>query len=95
MKYQPKSNEGNKKYTPSLHWAIPEKNKQWEVEDMEFQGLSKKQNAEFTGVGDQEKIMWNLQGSWLLVLEFPRDVIQFCTIFRCGALICLEFPGVK
>ena len=29
---------------------------------MEFQGLSKKQNAEFTGVGDQEKIMWNLQG---------------------------------
>ena len=95
MKYQPKSNEYNKKYTPSLHWAKPEKNKQWEVEDMEFQGLSKKQNAEFTGVGDQEKIMWNLQGSWLLVLEFPRDVIQFCTIFRCGALICLEFPGVK
>ena len=31
-----------KKYTPSLHWAIPEKNKQWEVEDMEFRGLSKK-----------------------------------------------------
>ena len=29
---------------------------------------------------DQEKIMWNFQGSWFLVLEFPRDVTQFCTI---------------
>ena len=45
--------------------------------------------------GDVEKIIWNFQGSWFLVLEFPRDVTQFFTISRGGALICLEFPGVK
>ena len=33
-------------------------------------------------------------GSWFLVLEFPRDVTQFRTISRDGA-ICLGFPGVK
>ena len=39
--------------------------------------------------------MWNFQGSWFLVLEFARDVTQFCTISRAGALFYLEFPGVK
>ena len=32
--------------------------------------------------GDQEKIMWNFQGSWFLVLEFPRDGMHFFTISR-------------
>ena len=46
--------------------------------------------------GDQEKIMWNFQGFWFLVLEFTRrDVTQVCTISRGGAFICLEFPRVK
>ena len=45
--------------------------------------------------GDQEKIVWNFQGSWFLALEFPRDLTQFCGISRGGALFCLEFPRGK
>ena len=57
-----------------------------------FQGLIKN-----SGIpkGDQEKIMWNFQGSWFSVLEFPRDLTKVCRISRDGALSCLEFPGVK
>ena len=44
---------------------------------------------------DQEKIMWNFQGSWFLALQFLRDVTQFCRISRGGALFCLAFPGLK
>ena len=92
MKYQSKS-----KFTllQSLHWSIPEKNQTRQggggegVQDMDFPGgcgISR---------GDQEKVIWNFQESWFLVLEFPRDVTQFFTISSGGALICLEFPGVK
>ena len=59
------------------------------VQDMDFPGgcgISR---------GDQEKSIWNFQGSWFLILGFPRDVTQFFTISGGGALICLEFPGVK
>ena len=39
--------------------------------------------------------MWNFQGSCVLVVEFPIDVTQFYGISRGGALVYLEFPGVK
>ena len=45
--------------------------------------------------GDQEKIVWNFQGSWLLALEFPGDLTQFCGISRGGALFCIQFPRGK
>ena len=63
------------------------------VEDMEFPGVNWKQSA--ISKGDQEKIMWNFQGSLFLALEFPRDLTQFCGISRHWALCCLEFPEVK
>ena len=44
-------------------------------------------------MGDQEKILWNFQGSWFLALEFPRDVTEIFRISRGGALFCLEFQG--
>ena len=44
-------------------------------------------------MGDQEKILWNFQGSLFLTLKFPRDLTQFCEISRGGAFF-LEFPGV-
>ena len=28
-------------------------------------------------------------------LEFPRHITQFREIFRAGALVCMEFSGVK
>ena len=41
---------------------------------------------------DQKK-MWSFRGSWFLVLEFPRDVTQFCTIssvfFFSGIAHCI------
>ena len=43
--------------------------------------------------GDQEKIMWNLHGSWFLNLEFPSE--HNCCISRCEALFCSEFLRVK
>ena len=46
-------------------------------------------------MGDQEKIMWNFQGSSFLALEFPRDLMQLCGISGGGALFCPEFPEVK
>ena len=39
--------------------------------------------------------MWNFQGSCVLVVEFPIDVTQFYGISSGGALVYLEFPGVK
>ena len=86
-----------KKYTPSLHWAILEKNKIGGLKIWNFQKGIYQRNSMWIGIsgGDQEKIMWNFQGSWFLVLELLRDVIQFCTIARGGAFICLEFLGVK
>ena len=39
--------------------------------------------------------MWNFQWSWFLALEFSRDLLQFCRISRGGALLYLDFPGVK
>ena len=58
-----------------------------------FQELIK--NRGEISTDDQEKIMWNFQGSCFLALKFPRDVTQFCGISRVGALLCLEFPGLK
>ena len=60
------------------------------VEDMQFQGVLKKEHEEIAGVnlktsgiswGVQEKIR-NFHGSWFLTLEFPRSVkvTQFCRI---------------
>ena len=48
---------------------------------------------EFPGVKEIPS-MWNFQGSLFLVLKFPRDLTQFCGIFRGWALLCLDFPGV-
>ena len=71
---------------------------------MEFPGESKKEHVEFPGFnekqngilkGDQEKIVWNFQGTWFLALEFSRDLTRFCRISRGGALFYLDFPGVK
>ena len=54
------------------HWDIPEKYQRG-VEDIEFSGVLRKYQVDFPGVnykqhgisrGDQEKIMWNFQGSW-------------------------------
>ena len=42
-------------------------------------------------MGDQEKIMWNIQGSWFLPLEFRRDLTKICGITRSRAF-CLESP---
>ena len=58
-----------KKNMFSLHWSIPEKTKQ-----VKGEGLGMWNFPGVCGVskGYQEKIMWNFQGSWLLVLEFPR-----------------------
>ena len=39
-----------KKYTPFLHWAIPERNLTWWLEDMESPG------------GYQKNSIWNFQG---------------------------------
>ena len=60
---------------------------------MEFPGVLNKWNVEIPGVtvstkisgiywGNPEEIMWNLHGSWLLTLEIPMDVTQFCGISR-------------
>ena len=73
-----------KKYTPSLHWVIPEKkNRRGGIEDVRY-GISRGIKEIACGIsrGDQEKIMWNFQGSWFLVLEFPRDGMHFFTISR-------------
>ena len=65
-----------KKYIPSSHWAIPEK-----IQTRDIKEIACKISR-----GDQEKIIWNFQGSWFLVLEFPREMqhISFA-----------QFPGVE
>ena len=63
-------------------------------EDMEFQKVSKKIPCGISK-GDPEKRLCNFQGPWFLVLEIPRDLIQFCGISRAGVLFCLEFPEVN
>ena len=45
--------------------------------------------------GDQEKIMWNFQGSLFLTLEYTRRVTQVNEISGGEALLCLKFPKVK
>ena len=71
---------------------------------MEFPSALKKEHVEIPGVNQkqsrisragQEKITWSFPGSWFLVLEFPRDVTQFCGISRGEALFSLEFRRVK
>ena len=42
-------------------------------------------------MGDQEKIMWNIQGSQFLPLEFRRDLTKICGITR-SRVFCLESP---
>ena len=52
-----------KKYTPSLHWVIPEKkNRRGGIEDVRY-GISRGIKEIACGIsrGDQEKIMWNFQ----------------------------------
>ena len=62
-----------------------------EIECGNFQGLFKNE-VEFPG--DQEKIMWNFQGSLFLALEFPRNLTQFCGIcIGWLSVFCLEFSG--
>ena len=52
--------------------------------------------VEFTGV-TQNRNYVEFHGPWLLALEIPVGVIQFCGISRGVKLdfICLEFPMVK
>ena len=78
-------------------------NRGW-VKDMEFPGVLKKNHVEFLEInskrsrisrGDQEKIMRNSQGSWILALEFPMAVTQFGRISRGEALFRLEFSKGK
>ena len=45
--------------------------------------------------GDEEKIMWNIYGSWFLALKIPMGITQFCGISKAGASFFLEFPWVK
>ena len=69
---------------------------------MEFPGVSKKYRLKFLGVnqkrsgisnGDEEKTMWNFQGSLYLTLEFPRDLTKICASSGDGVL--LDFSEVK
>ena len=55
-----------------------------------FQGLIKKSGISRV---DQEKTTRNFQGSWFLILEFPRT--QFCGTSRGEAMFCPEFPRVN
>lgn len=45
----------------------------------DFWGVMKKEVLEFAR-GEQEKVLWNFQGSWLMSLEFSMAVTQFCRI---------------
>ena len=47
------------------------KSKQARLSIWNFQGYQRNRACGFSR-GDQEKIKWDFQGSWLLVLEFPR-----------------------
>ena len=60
-----------KKYTPS---SRKNPNRGSGVENMEFPGGSNKEIACGIFRDDQEKIMWSFQGSWFLILEFPREM---------------------
>ena len=61
---------------------------------MEFPGFNWKRSG-ISQRDDQKKIMLNFQGSSFLGLELLRHLTQFRGISRGGALLCLEFPGVK
>ena len=82
--------------------AIPQKNPNRDVEDMEFPGVLNEQNVEIPGVntkrsgiywGNPEEIMWNFHGSWLMALGIPMDVTQFCGIFRDKLHFVWNFQG--
>ena len=45
--------------------------------------------------GDQEKIVWNFHGSWVLALDIPMGETQFWGISGGEASFPLKFPGVK
>ena len=86
-----------------LHWAIPEKIETGRLRIWNFHGYQRNSMSSFQGLTKneleyprvtKEKIMWNFQVSLFLVLEFPRDLTQFCGIAKGGALLCLELPGV-
>ena len=49
---------------------------------------------EFSG-HDQEKILWNFQGSWFLALKCLKGFKQLCGVPRGEALFCLELPKCK
>ena len=44
---------------------------------------------------NQKTIMWNFHGSWFLLLEFSRVLVQFCEISWGEALFSPEFPRIK
>ena len=86
-----------------LHWAIPEKIQTGRLRIWNFHGYQRNSMSSFQGLTKneleyprvtKEKIMWNFQVSLFLVLEFPRDLTQFCGIAKGWALFCLELPGV-
>ena len=65
-----------------IYWAIPAKspNKGGGIGDMDFSGVNYKRSG--ISKDDQEKIMWNFQGSLFLALEFPKDLTQIRAISR-------------
>ena len=61
------------------------------VGDKKFPWVLKKEHVEISGLNekgsgisreDLERIMWNFRRSWVLALEFPRGVTQFCRMSR-------------
>ena len=67
----------------------------WRTSMWSFQGqwlIEKGSESNCKSRGDHDKIMWNFRGFWVLILEFPKGVIQLCGIFRGEALFCPEFP---
>ena len=67
----------------TMHWAIPEKKQTGGGKQC---GFSR---------DDQEKLMWNFQGSCFQGFKFMRSETQFCGVSRGEALFCLQFPVVK
>ena len=67
-------------------------------------GILKKEHTQITGLnlkrsgisgGFKENLLWNFHSSLFLILEFPRDVTQFCGISRGKSLFSPEFLKVK
>ena len=76
-----------KKYTPSLHWATPEKiqtGKRRRVDDMGY-GISRGIKEIACGISraDQGNIMWNFQGLGCWSWNFQE---------RCNTVLC-NFQG--